>query len=99
MLKQVFPLRTALSRKGFLLLCFIFIAVSLPVYAQTPKPSPPAATGQFDGAREYIRQDIAKENVPSVSVAVAKNGRILWEEAFGWANRSLAQNLWTLCRH
>ena len=27
------------------------------------------------------------ENVASVSVAVAQHGRILWEEAFGWADR------------
>jgi CubicO group peptidase (beta-lactamase class C family) len=27
------------------------------------------------------------ENVASVSVAVAQHGKVLWEEAFGWANR------------
>ena len=38
-----------------------------------------------------IRQDIEKElqenNVPSLAVAVIKDGKILWEEGFGWANR------------
>jgi CubicO group peptidase (beta-lactamase class C family) len=28
-----------------------------------------------------------EKHVPSVSVAVAKNGKIIWEEAFGWADR------------
>jgi CubicO group peptidase (beta-lactamase class C family) len=28
-----------------------------------------------------------ERNVPSVAVAVARDGRIVWEEGFGWADR------------
>jgi len=49
--------------------------------------------GTEDGADRFknIRADIIDfmedENIPSVSVAVAQGGTIIWEEAFGWANR------------
>jgi CubicO group peptidase (beta-lactamase class C family) len=41
----------------------------------------------FDQARGYIRQTMETEGIPSVSVAVARAGKILWEQSFGWANR------------
>jgi CubicO group peptidase (beta-lactamase class C family) len=55
----------------------------------------PVVTGQsatsavdgFDGVRSLIRREITERPVPSVSVAVARDGRIIWEEAFGWADR------------
>jgi CubicO group peptidase (beta-lactamase class C family) len=42
---------------------------------------------QFDQVRATILEAIKGGRVPSISVAVAKGGRIIWEEAFGWANR------------
>ena len=55
----------------------------------------PVVTGQsaslavdgFDAVRSLIRREIAERPVPSVAVAVAREGRIVWEEAFGWADR------------
>jgi len=47
---------------------------------------PAAAPDQWDGVRALIRQTMAASNLPSVAVAVAKEGRILWEEGFGWAD-------------
>lgn len=41
----------------------------------------------FAGVGEQIRQEMVKSSAPSVAVAVARHGKILWEEAFGWANR------------
>src|SRR5262245_42493122 len=45
------------------------------------------ATGQFDAIREEIQRRLLQQSVPSVSVAVARGDRILWEEGFGWADR------------
>jgi CubicO group peptidase (beta-lactamase class C family) len=45
------------------------------------------AQDRFDGVRALIRQKIVDGSVPSVSVAVAQQGKIIWEEGFGWANR------------
>ncbi|MEQ8208001.1 MAG: serine hydrolase domain-containing protein, partial [Woeseia sp.] len=42
----------------------------------------------FDEVRHYIEQVIAtqKAGTVSLSIAVAKDGEILWEEGFGWAD-------------
>ncbi len=42
---------------------------------------------EFDALRERIPQDLTRRGVPSVAVAVARDGRIVWEQAFGWADR------------
>lgn len=46
-----------------------------------PNPDDP-----FAEARSVILKTLKKQKVPSISVAVAKDGKILWEESFGWAN-------------
>lgn len=45
------------------------------------------AKGRFEPVREYIRKQIAERSVPSITVAVARDGQIIWEEGFGWADR------------
>lgn len=45
------------------------------------------AQDRFDGVRALIRQRIADGLEPSITVAVAQHGKIIWEEGFGWANR------------
>lgn len=46
-----------------------------------------AAVDRFDDIRAYIRAGLVEQDVPSAAVAVAKDGVILWEEGFGWADR------------
>lgn len=41
----------------------------------------------FDSTRDFIHVKLAELTVPSVAVGVARGGEILWEEAFGWADR------------
>ena len=56
--------------------------------AQENRHGPSAANGHyFRAARAYIQKTLAEKQLPSVSVAVAKNGKIVWEESFGWADR------------
>jgi len=45
------------------------------------------AQDRFDSVRALIRPRIVDGSVPSVSVALAQRGKIIWEEGFGWANR------------
>ncbi|MDA1312175.1 MAG: serine hydrolase [Acidobacteria bacterium] len=45
-----------------------------------------AQTDPFEPIRETIRKEIATGTVPSLSLAVAQNGKIVWEEAFGLAD-------------
>ena len=42
---------------------------------------------QFDSVRTLIHRQLTEESTPSIAVAVAQHGKIIWEEGFGWANR------------
>jgi CubicO group peptidase (beta-lactamase class C family) len=44
----------------------------------------PAAA--FDRVREFIKKQLSERHLPSIAVAVARDGQIIWEEAFGWAD-------------
>lgn len=48
---------------------------------------PLTAQDRFDSVRALIRKLVLDGSVPSVSVAVAQHGKIVWEQGFGWANR------------
>jgi CubicO group peptidase (beta-lactamase class C family) len=41
----------------------------------------------FEEVKKTIMKAVNSGKVPSISVAVAKDGKVIWEEAFGWANR------------
>ncbi|MBN1223826.1 MAG: beta-lactamase family protein, partial [Candidatus Aminicenantes bacterium] len=41
----------------------------------------------FQGVHSQILEIMKKSGVPSVVVAVAKNGETIWEESYGWADR------------
>lgn len=41
----------------------------------------------FNALRESIEQRLVDRVIPSLAVAVARGGQILWEEGFGWADR------------
>lgn len=45
------------------------------------------ASAQFEAARARIQRALVEGGVPSIAVAVARDGRIIWEEGFGWADR------------
>ena len=47
----------------------------------------PAFPEPFDDLRQWIQAQLVRGDVPSLSVAVARDGQILWEEGFGWADR------------
>lgn len=42
---------------------------------------------RFEPVRAAIRRVMDSTGVPAVAVALAQNGRITWEEGFGWADR------------
>lgn len=41
----------------------------------------------FHAIRDRIRTRLTEDSLPSLAVAVARGGMILWEEGFGWADR------------
>jgi CubicO group peptidase (beta-lactamase class C family) len=46
------------------------------------------SAGMFDSVRELMRRRLTEGVLPSLAVAVARDGVILWEEGFGWADRA-----------
>jgi CubicO group peptidase (beta-lactamase class C family) len=46
-----------------------------------------AADLRFARVRSEIQELMLKDQLPSVAVAVAQHGRIIWEQGFGWADR------------
>ena len=42
---------------------------------------------RFDGIRSKILEVIKETGIASISAAVAEEGRIVWEDGFGWADR------------
>ncbi len=42
---------------------------------------------RFAEVRAFIQQVMVERDLPSVAVAVVKDGKIVWEEGFGWADR------------
>jgi CubicO group peptidase (beta-lactamase class C family) len=49
--------------------------------------APAQSAPDFSRARNLIRETMVAGATPSITVAVARKGRIIWEEGFGWANR------------
>ncbi len=45
-----------------------------------------SAAVDFTRAEERVRRDFLASGVSSLALAVARNGKILWEAAFGWAD-------------
>lgn len=46
------------------------------------------ADDRFAEVRSYVERTMAESGLPSLAIGVARNGEILWEEGFGWADRS-----------
>jgi CubicO group peptidase (beta-lactamase class C family) len=45
------------------------------------------APDRFEEIRQTIRSGLAEEHIPSIAIAVAHRGQIIWEEGFGWTDR------------
>lgn len=73
----------------------IFLGMALAVIALHPRDAFPAFAGdrgtapdRFEAVRESILQRMKEDpSIPSIAVGVARDGKILWEEGFGWADR------------
>lgn len=46
-----------------------------------------AVSRPFESTQELIHNELRDHSIPSLSVAVARDGKILWEQGFGWADR------------
>jgi CubicO group peptidase (beta-lactamase class C family) len=55
--------------------------------AGTPQSGDAVKAADLEGARNVIREMMVSRSVPSIAISVVRNGRILWAEGFGWADR------------
>ena len=62
----------------------LFVSVLLLVVLVAPLG---AEESPFSKIRQEIEKEIKENQIPSLAVAVIKDGKILWQEGFGWANR------------
>jgi CubicO group peptidase (beta-lactamase class C family) len=72
---------------GRLMPAFLATLLTCPAIAQRTHSTSSTAQYNFAAVRAYINKTIGEKQLPSVSVALAKDGKIIWEEAFGWADR------------
>jgi CubicO group peptidase (beta-lactamase class C family) len=49
--------------------------------------SPAIFDPRLQEVRDLVVHEVAERNVPSLAIAVAHNGEVVWEEAFGLANK------------
>jgi len=64
------------------------LALAEPMLSAQPQPSVNETNKpDFSKARQFIQEQMVQWSIPSISVAVARRGEILWEEGFGWADR------------
>ena len=65
----------------------IFLVAWIGISAALAQPSRGGQSKpDFSKVRKSIEERVSR--IPSISVAVARNGEILWEEGFGWADRT-----------
>jgi CubicO group peptidase (beta-lactamase class C family) len=64
------------------LLVALVIAANATYAAQSAHES-----DRYAAVRDYIRSQLVTTSVPSIAVAVFRDGRIDWEQGFGWADR------------
>lgn len=65
------------------------LLVPIALLAWSPAQADPAPDARFKAVEEYIEEQIQARSLPSIAVAVAQDGVILWEQGFGWADREL----------
>jgi len=71
--------------KKLILVNMLFILLIF--YLEQPKAFAYSEKNLFNATQVQIEQLVAKGEVPSLSVAVARDGKIIWEKGFGLADR------------
>jgi len=69
-----------------------FLIAAWPPSLAAQEPAPPTATvvaadPRLAAVRRTLLERVGGGRMPSIVVAVAENGRTIWEEAIGWADR------------
>ncbi|MDH3524321.1 MAG: beta-lactamase family protein [Acidobacteriota bacterium] len=75
------------TRGLFLALPLTILLAATPGCRRHELPEVTLRGDPFDRVRSLIEETFHKHDVASVAIAAARDGRIVWEEAFGWSDR------------
>jgi CubicO group peptidase (beta-lactamase class C family) len=67
--------------------CVLLLSLMSPLQCQAQPSTAREGKPDFAKVRQFIQEQLVATSIPSISVAVARRGKILWEEGFGWADR------------
>jgi CubicO group peptidase (beta-lactamase class C family) len=75
---------------GTITVSFFFLGLSISCSVGDHRTRAPDSPAIFDPRlqeiRDFVVHEVADGNVPSLAIAVAHNGKVVWEEAFGFAD-------------
>ncbi len=71
----------------FLLLLLFLVSAAARERGCGQNTAPPRSPERFAKVRAMIREALEKGGAPSISIAVAENGTVVWEESFGYADK------------
>ena len=60
-----------------------FVLITCPLLAENEAQ----ASAELRTVQSFIQKTLVEKDIPSLAVAVARNGEIIWEEAWGMADR------------
>ena len=72
---------------GCAAVCVAFCLATFAQSVETPAHATVEAPKQFIKARQQLFERVSKGDSPSFAVAVVKDGKIVWEEGIGWADK------------
>jgi CubicO group peptidase (beta-lactamase class C family) len=86
---SAFPLLKTRSRGCHSLLAlFLVLFPSAAIFADDKaRSADQAPQPDFAAVRSLIQSRLVEQSIPSLAVAVARDGQLIWEEGFGWADR------------
>ncbi len=78
----------------------VTVLVSATLAAQAPPATPRAASGTFDPARAAVidrglQRYIDSDRVPGIVALVLQDGQVVYEKAFGWADKEAGRRMTT----
>jgi CubicO group peptidase (beta-lactamase class C family) len=79
--------RVPIFVRAFTLCLPLIVFGFFPIITHSQNGEKPIPTPDLSKVRSLIEKRMAAESIPSVSVAVVRRGRVLWEEGFGLADR------------
>ncbi len=80
-------MKNTILRISTIVILYALVPASLSSQEQIPTQFIVASPDECREIREYILEQVKAQRCPSVTVGVAKKGKILWLEAFGWADK------------